>query len=186
MIVYEKASPENTAPTLRVATEKAQALSTDLVLSTTTGASAFAALEAARASGYTGKLIVVTHAFGTKEPGENRLSREDRQRLEDAGVTLVTAAHALSGVERAISGRFGGAYPTEIIAHALRMLCHGVKVCVEIGAMALDAGQIVYGQPVVILGGTGSGLDTACLVTPAYSAKIFDTKVHEILCKPYA
>ena len=185
MKVFEKASPENTLPTLKIAIEKAMELSTDIIFSTTTGASAFTALEVAKELNYTGKLIAVSHVWGMSEAGKNTLSNEDRQKLEEAGMIIVTAGHALSGVERAISGKFGGAYPTEIIAHALRMISAGVKVCVEIGAMAMDAGKSKYGLPVVTIGGTGRGLDTACLITPSYSSKIFETRVHEIMCKPY-
>ena len=185
MTVYEKSSPENTIPTLKAAIAKAAELSTDIILSTTTGASALKALEVARETGFSGKIIAVTHVWGMREPGKNTLSAKDRKTLEDGGVVVVTAGHALSGVERAISGKFGGAYPTEIIAHALRMLSQGVKVCVEIGAMAMDAGQAEYDRPIIAIGGTGLGLDTACVITPSYSAKIFETRVHEILCKPY-
>ena len=84
-----------------------------------------------------------------------------------------------------MSGKFGGVYPVEIMAHTLRLFCQGVKVCVEIGAMALDAGAIQAPRAVVALGGSGEGLDTACVITPGYSAKIFETRVHELLCKPY-
>ena len=185
MTVFEKASPENTVPTLKIAMEKAKELSTDIILSTTTGASALKALEVAREVGYTGKIIAVSHVWGMREPGMNTLSAEDRKTLEDGGMAVVTAGHALSGVERAISGKFNGTYPTEIIAHALRMLSQGVKVCVEIGAMAMDAGKAEHARPVVAIGGTGRGLDTACVITPSYSAKIFETRVHEIMCKPY-
>ena len=185
MTVYENASPENTIPTIKTAMKKANELSTDIILSTTTGASALKALEIAREVGYAGRIVVVSHVWGMREPGKNTLSAEDRKTLEDGGVAVVTAGHALSGVERAISGKFNGAYPAEIIAHALRMLSQGVKVCVEIGAMAIDAGQVEYSRPVVAIGGTGLGLDTACVITPSYSAKIFETRVHEILCKPY-
>lgn len=185
MIVYEKASPENTAPTLELALGKAAELGTDIVLSTTSGASALTAVEMARKAGFTGKIVVVTHVYGMREPGANTLTDEDRKKLEDSGAIVVTAGHALSGAERAISSKYNGAYPVEIIAHTLRMLSSGVKVCVEIAAMALDAGKIAHDRPSVALGGTGRGLDTACVLTPGYSAKIFDTRIHEILCKPY-
>lgn len=81
----------------------------------------------------------------------------------------------------------GGVYPVEIMAHTLRLFSQGVKVCVEIGAMALDAGAIREPRAVVVLGGSGSGkgVDTACVITPGYSANIFETRVHELLCKPY-
>ena len=98
---------------------------------------------------------------------------------------LVTAGHALSGVERSLSGKYDGVYPVELMAKTLKLFSEGVKVCVEVGAMALDAGAIRVPKPVVILGGRGRGCDTACVMTPGYSADIFATRIHEILCKPY-
>ena len=185
MTVFEKVSPENTAITLKIAFEKANELATDIVLPTNVGPSAFAAIEMADKVGFKGKIIVVTHVWGFRNPEENELSDADRKKLEDLGAIVITAAHTLSGVERALSGKFNGVYPVEIMAYTLRMFCQGVKVCVELGAMALDAGALRQIRPVVCLGGTGRGLDTACVMTPSYSAKIFDTRVHEILCKPY-
>ena len=185
MLIFEKISPENTAVALKIAFDKAKELSTDVVLSTTSGASALAAMKIAADTDFKGRVIVVTHVWGKKSAGENSLPEEGFKKLEEAGARIVTAAHALSGVERAISGKFGGAYPVEIMAHTLRMLSQGVKVCVEITTMALDAGVLTNPCPVVALGGTGMGLDTACVITPGYSAKIFEARVHEILCKPY-
>ena len=185
MLIFEKVSPKNTATALQLAFCKAKELSTDIVLSTTTGASALAAIEHGSNTDFQGKIIVVTHVWGMKASGENELLEENRKKLEEADVVMITAAHTLSGVERAISGKFGGAYPVEIMAHTLRMFCPGVKVCVEIAAMALDAGAIKAPKPILTLGGTGSGLDTACVITSGYSARIFETRVHEILCKPY-
>ena len=185
MNIYEKASAENTAPTLKIAFDKANELKTDVILASSTGASAFAALEAAKAVNFTGRIVAVTSVWGMSGPGQNPLSDENRRKLEDAGVCVVTAGHVLSGAERSISNKFKGAYPVEIIAHTLRMLGEGIKVCVEIGAMAMDAGKAEYQRPVIIIGGTGRGCDTACVMTPSYSAKIFETQIHEILCKTY-
>ena len=184
-MIFENVSPENTVVALKIAFEKATELSTDVVVSTTSGASAAEAVKHAADVSFQGKVIVVTHVWGMKTIGENELLDEHRKTLEDAGAIIVTAAHALSGTERAMSGKFGGVYPIEVMAHTLRLFCQGVKVCVEIATMALDAGAIKEPRPVVALGGTGSGLDTACVITPGYSAKIFETRVHEILCKPY-
>ncbi len=50
--------------------------------------------------------------------------------------------------------------------------------------MALDADAIDYGKPVMAVAGSGEGADTAAILTPAYSANILDTIVHEIVCKP--
>ena len=182
MIIFEKITPENTPVAIKLALEKAKETETDIILASSTGASAFAALELASKMEYTGRIIVITSVWSA---GKNRLSDENRQKLTDAGVILVTAAHTLSGVERSISGKFGGVYPVEIMAHTLRLFSEGVKVCVEIGAMALDAGAMREPRAVVVLGGTGGGCDTACVITPGYSAKIFDTRIHEILCMPY-
>ena len=182
MLIFEKVSSENTAVALKVAFDKAKALSTDIVLSSTTGASGLMAIELAADAEFKGRIIVVTHVYSS---GKNELPETERKKLEAAGACIVTAAHALSGTERAISGKFGGVYPVEIMAHTLRMLSQGVKVCVEISTMALDAGALKNPCSVVALGGTGRGLDTACVITPGYSAKIFEARVHEILCKPY-
>jgi hypothetical protein len=64
------------------------------------------------------------------------------------------------------------------------MLGQGVKVCVEISISALDAGLIPFGKPVITVAGTGRGADTAALLTPAHANAIFETRIHEILCKP--
>jgi len=184
-LIFEKVSPENTEVALKIAFDKAKGLSTDIVLPTTTGASALMAVRFAADADFKGRIVVVTHVYGMKSAGENELPEKERKELEKAGAHIVTAAHALSGTERAISGKFGGAYPVEIMAHTLKMLSQGVKVCVEITTMALDAGALKTPCPVVALGGTGRGFDTACVITPGYSAKIFEARVHEVLCKPF-
>ena len=185
MLIFEKISPENTVVALKIAFSKAKELSTDIVLATTTGTSALTAMKLAADADFMNRVIVVAHVWGMKSAGENELMEKERKKLEEAGAYIVTAGHALSGVERALSGKFGGVYPVEIMAHTLRMLSEGVKVCVEITAMALDAGVLKNPCPVIALGGTHRGLDTVCVITPGYSAKIFEARVHEILCKPY-
>ena len=185
MIVFDKPGPVNTDDACRIAVERAMLLKAPLVSATTEGDAGVRLCEIAKEMGFEGKTVIVTHAFGSREPGQNALKDEHREALLSHGAKLVTAAHVLSGVERGISTKFQGTYPAEIIAHSLRMLSQGVKVSVEIGCMALDAGQISYGSEVVCLGGTGRGLDTAVVITPAHASRIFDTKIHEILCMPY-
>lgn len=145
-------------------------------------------------SGYTAGLfkgnrdmnvVCVSHVNGFTKKGENDMPKEVRQELENSGIKVLTTTHVLSGAERGISRRFSGAYPVEIIAQALRMFGEGVKVCVEIAIMALDAGLIPYGEPVIALGGTGRGADAAIIITPSHAASIFETKIHEIICKPF-
>lgn len=185
MKVFEQPGPVNTDETCRIAIERAMLISAPILSATTEGLSGARLCEIAKETGYQGSIVVVTHAFGAREPGINTLKDEHRETMLRHGARLVTAAHALSGAERAISGKFQGAYPVEIIAHSLRMLSQGVKVAVEIGSMALDAGAIRYGSDVVCIGGTGRGLDTAVVMTPSHANRIFDTKIHEVLCMPY-
>ncbi|MEG0798190.1 MAG: pyruvate kinase alpha/beta domain-containing protein [Acidaminococcaceae bacterium] len=133
---------------------------------------------------FSGHIICVTHAYGYKVPGECEFPEALRQEYEARGVRFVTAAHVLSGAERGISTVYKGMYPVEIMAQTLRMFGAGTKVGVECAVMALDAGVIPFGERVVALGGTGSGVDTAIVVTPNYAQRIFATRIHKILCKP--
>ena len=174
----------NSAATFDIALKKAAELDTDVVIATTSGKTAQDFAAAAKAAGFRGRVVVVTHAYGSREKGTNAMPETVRAQLQADGAVLVTAAHALSGGERSMSRTFGGTYPLEIIAHTLRMISAGTKVCVEIGAMALDAGAIPYGKPVVCVGGTGRGADTACVVTPSYSASLLESRINEFLCKP--
>lgn len=129
-------------------------------------------------------IICVTHANGYPEPGKDEMSLEIRRELADLGIKVLTTTHVLSGAERGISKAFSGAYPVEIIAHSLRMFGQGTKVCVEVAIMALDAGLIPYGEPIIAVGGTGKGADTATIITPSHASSVFETKIHEIICKP--
>lgn len=148
----------------------------------------------ATCEGYTAKLfqeanlgvnlVCVTHVAGFETPGEMEMPVDVRRQLTESGVKVLTTTHVLSGAERGISNKFGGAYPVEIIAHTLRMLGQGVKVCVEIGVMALDAGLIPYQEDIIAVAGTGEGADTAVILKPAHASTIFDTWISEILCKP--
>lgn len=129
-------------------------------------------------------VICVTHVNGMVKSGENEMPGQMRAELVKSGLKVLTTTHVLSGAERGISKKFGGVNPVEIIAHSLRMLGQGTKVCVEISVMALDAGLIPYGEKIIAIGGTGGGADTALILTPAHASMIFDTRINEIICKP--
>lgn len=82
------------------------------------------------------------------------MTDENRRKIKRNGGRILTCAHAFSGVERAIRKRFGTAYPAEIMAQTLRLLCEGTKVAVEITAMAADAGLIPVDKEVIAIAGT--------------------------------
>jgi hypothetical protein len=182
---FAGSGPSNTRAVMEIAAGEAvkRGISA-IVAASNTGQTIDVLLEEARRAGYAGSLVCVSHVNGFIKKGENEMDEAVRRRLEEAGVRVCTAAHALSGTERGISGKFQGAYPVEIIAHTLRMLGQGTKVCVETAVMALDGGFIGYGKPVIGIGGSGRGADTAAILSPGYSHSIFETRIHEILCKP--
>lgn len=182
MKVFKEKGKINTQETLRIAVTAAKERGYDIISATTGGDSALTLLDMADEMDYKGKIIIVTHAYvaGLK----NDMSEEVRKQIESRAYRVITAAHALSAGERGMSTVFKGVYPLEIVAHTLRMMGQGTKVCVEIGLMAVDNGAVESGKPVVCIGGTGRGEDTVCIVSPAPSADLFKTKVNEFLCKP--
>jgi hypothetical protein len=175
----------NTVQALEIGAAEAIRLCAPLIVATSSGDTAVAGLSVAREKGIFDKLCIVTSVYGSRGPNNNGMKEENKKLLDESGVKIVTAAHVLSGAERAMSTKWHGVYPVEIIAHTLRMFSQGVKVAVEVGAMALDSGAIAHGVPVVAVAGTGRGADTVVVLTPAYTQDIFATKIHEILCKPY-
>lgn len=180
---FEAKGRENTEATLKLAVEAARTLGIkNIVLSSTEGNTAKMMADEIDHESLT--VTVVTHAYGQMKPNTNPMPAELRQHLVEKGFNICTAAHALSGAERSLSNTFNGVYPVEIIAHTLRMFGQGTKVCVEICAMAADAGLIMTGEPVVAVGGTGRGADTAMVLRPEVSSNIIKTKIDRIICKP--
>lgn len=184
MLLFAQPGPHNTNAAVAEGIRKAKQLNTDLVFASSSGATAKIVIAEARKQGFTGKLIDVRSVTDVQARGLNRMDAKTKRELEAQGVVIVTAGHALSSGERGLSRQFSGIYPLEIMAATLRTLGQGVKVCFECAVMALDADVIEWGKPVVALGGTASGADTAIVITPGYSASILTTRIHEILCKP--
>jgi hypothetical protein len=96
---------------------------------------------------------------------------------------VVTASHALSGIERSVAAKHSGVYPQLLIADSLRLFGQGTKVAVEIAVMAADAGAL-SGQDIVSIGGSGRGADTALVLKPAHQNNFFDMRIREVICKP--
>ena len=186
IVYFEKAGSQNTDDTIRLALERAKELDIKhVVVASTSGATGVRAAIAFEGSGI--KVIVVGHHVGFSGPGQRELEEQHIQQLQEMGATIVEATHALSGVERSITRRLGGASRVEVIAEALRtVISVGTKVCVEISIMAADAGQVpVDGKTEIIaIGGTWDGADTACVIRPAHANNFFDLQVMEIICMP--
>ncbi len=176
---WPKKGSLNTGETVTLALQRARELNLKhLVVASSTGTTAEKFL------GSNLKLVCVTRHSGYAAPGENEMDAQMRRRLQQQGVSVLTTTHLLAGVDRSLRTKFQGIYPAEIIAMALRMLGQGLKVCVEISVMALDAGLVPYGEEIIAVGGSSRGADTACIIVPSHANTFFDTVVKEIICMP--
>ncbi len=177
---FEKCGKNNTEKTISAAKKRAEELNIkEVVIASTTGESAYKALEIFKDI----SLTVVTYHCGFKKPFESVMKKEAKEDLIKKGACVVSATHALSGVERSMFKKFSGAYPVLIMADTLRLFGHGTKVAVEVAIMAADAGTL-SGKDIISIGGTGKGADTALVLKPAGQSDIFDMKIREIICKP--
>jgi hypothetical protein len=171
----------NTERTLELAYARAQALGIETMLvATTSGETAVRAAQLC--AGMT--VIAVTHSTGYRAPDTQELTAENRAAIEAAGGQILTCQHALGGVNRAVRKKFATFELDEIIAHTLRTFGQGVKVVIEIALMAADAGLVRTDTPVMAVGGSGRGADTAAVVLPTNAQTFFDIKVPEIVCRP--
>lgn len=179
---FEKKDKENTETAINLALRRGEELGIKtFVMASTHGDTAEAFLRIAPRE-Y--NVVVVTHQAGFKKTGEIEMSDKIKNTLIEGGMKVITAAHALSGVGRGISIKFGGMTPPEIIANTLKLFSQGMKVCVEITLMAADAGVIDMDNEIIAIGGTGRGADTATVIKPAHSFNFLDLDIKEILAMP--
>ena len=180
---FEETGKQNTETLLTLVKEymKKEGIQ-DIVVASTTGETGAKASKAFKGH----NVVIVTHAFGAKEPGKTELLEEYRREILANKANIFTGTHALSSAERAIRKNFGTIQPLELIANTLRLMGEGTKVCVEITLMAADAGLIPMDKDIVAIGGTGQGADTALRIQPAHAARFFDLKIKEVIAKPHA
>ncbi|OGS56826.1 MAG: hypothetical protein A3K60_07010 [Euryarchaeota archaeon RBG_19FT_COMBO_56_21] len=132
------------------------------------------------------QIVVVTSHCGFEKEGECEMKDEVEGSLVSSGARVVRASHVLSGIERSISKKLGGASRVEAISEVLRALFgQGLKVCVEVTVMAADNGAIACGDnDIIAVGGWSDGADTAIVVRPAHANAFFNFEVREILAMP--
>jgi hypothetical protein len=179
---FPKPGPKNTESLLEAVERRASELSIkDILVATCSGDTAFKALELL---GPGRRIIAVTHVTGFVEPDHQEMAPETRARLEGLGVNVLTCQHAFGGVGRGVRTRLKTYQVDEIMAYTLRTFGQGTKVAIELALMAADAGLVRTDADVISIGGTASGADTALVLRPANSSRVFDLKVREIICKP--
>jgi len=180
-VYFETPGKQNTESVLELVKNYAQAKGVrNIVVASTTGETGVKASKAFR--GF--NVVVVSHHVGFQETGVWELKEENRRKILENGAKILTATHALSGVERAVRKKFGTIMPLELVAHTLRLFGEGTKVCVEITIMAADAGLIPVDREAIAVGGTGRGADTALVIKPATASRFFNLEIREIIAKP--
>lgn len=181
IIYFDSQEEADTEATLEAAKERAKALNIrDIVVASTTGATGVKACRIFQ--GF--NLVIVRHHTGFKEPNVQEMRPEYESEILKSGAKLLTATHALSGVERSIRTKLGTYGPVEILAEGLKLLSEGLKVCIEIAVMAADAGLIPVDRDCISVAGARRGADTAVVLRPANSNNFFDLFVREIIVKP--
>ncbi len=155
-----------------------------VVVASNSGETAFKVLS--RFAGSDVRIVVVTSHAGFSGEGVVDMDDKTYERLTQSGARVVRSSHALSGLERSVTRKLGGSSRVEAISEALRSLFgQGLKVCVEVAVMAADNGAIPCGNfEVAVIGGTGEGADTACVVRPAHANSFFNMEVREIIAIP--
>ena len=162
---FEFPGKQNTSTVLKLAKEKADKLKIkNVILASTSGSTAERAFETfMRARG--GSTLVIVG-----------IERElfSSELIED---------FESKGVKIRFSREVEYKYP-DLAKTVLRRFCEGMKVAVEITAMAADAGFVRTDEDVVSIAGTGKGADTAIVIKPDISRRLFNMRIKKILAKP--
>lgn len=181
--MFQKAGSHNTDEAIKLAVAAAKEHNiSHIVAASTVGSTAKAALDAIQSTGL--KLVVVAHSSSFANAGVQEFDAELRKQIESAGHCVYTGTHLFRGIGRAVKNRAGSS-DEEIVANSLRIFGQGMKVAVEIVAMAVDAGLVPHPSNVISIAGTGRGADTVILAGTAPSHAFFDLKVRKIIAKPF-
>lgn len=181
---FEKTGLTNTLDTLKHALIAAKELNINtIVVASTAGESA---VEASKIFDESFQLIIVTHQDGFRDIGNEFPVRIREEILQMRPTTIFhTGTHAFAGLERSFRLTHQTMLPIEILAITLRRCFgEGTKVTLEMAIMVSDSGLIDTTKDIISIGGTGRGLDTAWIIKPSYSNKLFDLKMKLPICKP--
>jgi hypothetical protein len=121
------------------------------------------------------------------------ISQENRTQLEALGVEVIDdVPYASMAYSWKAAENVYGALDLLVVAFdAFRLVGgNGLKVAIEVGLMATNAGKLPPGEEVIAVGGTGRGADVAIVLKTAFSCDIFAREpekrpeVREILAMP--
>jgi len=184
ILYFEKPGPANTEALIPAVKERAVEQKIPYVVIASTRGST--ALKFHRAFQDTDiSLVCVAEHAGFAGGDKQLLSDGTREELVGKGVPVLVSSHALSGISRSVSKKFGGVSSVELIAAVLRQFGgEGIKVAVEISVMAADAGLIPTDREVIAVAGTRGGADSAIVLQAAHMNSFFDLEIREIIAKP--
>ena len=184
ILYFEKPGPANTQACLDILERLVKEGCKDFVVASTTGETG--RLVAEKLAHYNINLVVIGHCVGFKGPNQDEFLPQNYNAILAAGGQIYKGTILTHSLEKALSKKFNGLYPTLLIAETLRRLGEGMKVCCEIVMEACDAGLIAEGKEVVAMAGTVKGADTVTVIKSAASKRFLELKVLEILAKPRA
>ena len=147
-----------------------------IVLASTRGTTAQFAMD--RYKGSDTRLIIVPHQYGFGPTGQQRFPQDLATRAREEGHQVYYGTMLFH------QDKLWGSGTPQVVANFLRFFGQGVKVCVEILLMAANGGLVDAGEEVVVVAGTGSGADTALIMTGGTSVAPTQVHVSQILCKP--
>ena len=125
---FEEPGIENTDALIELVKERLEGSDIKYVaIASATGVSALKLNDALKELDVT--IVNCSHHVGFKGANQADIDDETKAKLEAEGIVTYMGSHALSGVGKSISKKFGGATPVEIIAAAYRTICQGFKVC---------------------------------------------------------
>ena len=184
IVYFDKPGPQNTVEIVQAVSKRAQELGIEhVVVASNSGQTALKFWQGLKGTKI--KLVCVSSHAGSAGGDTIRLSEDVKKEFDDKDIITLICSHALSGVGRSITGKFGGTPEVEIIAHVLRLFgCDGIKVAVEISIMAADAGLIPTNREIIAAGGTRGGADAAIVLKAAHMNNFFDLEIREIIAKP--
>lgn len=184
ILYFDKPGPQNTSGVVQAVSKRAQELGIEhIVVASDSGQTAlkfWRGLEGTKTN-----LVCVSQHAGFTGGDAIHLDEDTRKEMDNKGIKTLICSHALSGVSRSITRKFGGTSEVEIIAHVLRLFgSDGIKVAVEVSIMAADAGLIPTNREIIAAGGTNSGADAAIVLKAAHMNNFFDLEIREVIAKP--
>lgn len=153
----------------------------DIVVASTTGSTGVKATEIFDARET--NLVVVGHSSGFREPNHDEFNEGARTTIEDRGGKVFIGPMIFHNLNAAL-GKEENYSPGNAVADTLRLFGQGTKVALECVLMAVDAGLVESGTPVVSVAGTSSGADTALLIHSSNSKRFYEARIRKTILKP--